>query len=851
MTDANQNELSKSDAYPDPRTNESILIDADATTKFIAGQIGPFADATLHARGGLGEVFRATDKTLNRTVAVKRLQQSRAIDPNCQRRFIVEAEITARLEHPGVVPVYALCGDAINGPAYAMRFVEGPTLANAIQSYHSSPRDPLAFRRLLQSYLQVCQTIAYAHSRGVIHRDLKPQNVVIGKFGETLVVDWGLAKIVGRPEEFRSDPEAETTLVPSLIKSDSGGSETQMGSAVGTPAYMSPEQAAGRWNIVDHRSDIYGLGAVLYTLLSGKPPLSTGDWPELQQKIQQGDFPSPLQVKADVPRALNAICIQAMALIPDGRYASAASLAVDIEHWLAGEPVSAYREGFGAISWRWIREHRSLVSGTAVLLVTALIGLIIGTVLLQQSQSATERQRQVAVAARAKSEVLNRFLIEDLLKQADPVNNRAGDRITVRQLLNKATERLDEHSGVADLPDVEAEIRAVIGHAYEYLGVFDKAERHYLRAWKIFSELKGPDSLASLEARNRYAFAVVSQSPRPDAEAIAVAALADCQRVLGPANPETADAANILAEVYVHRGDRLNEAVSLRRSASQVLHAALGSDDNRTIEIDNNLGVSLVLNGLPSDAVAVLQSVVDRRRNHNPEHYEFGRNLGNLGGALIGAGQYSEAVAPLQEAAGLSIQSNDTQGELSARNLLAAALEGEGKWAEAESAYLSVLAERRAIPEQVPLLPRSIGALSQMYAKQEKWLDAASFLVELMLTENPDASKKAEILPATLANALTGDCEPVLAEELLRKCHDVLRNCRWKGDWLTAEISSRHANTLRLLGQFEEAKKLLLDANIDISKAVGVPSWGRTASRKRIADLYDDWKKPDEAAKWR
>ena len=248
----------------------------DLETTQIYGQqvIGPFADAAPHAKGGLGEVFRATDLTLHRTVAVKRLQAHRSGDAESRRRFLVEAEVTARLEHPGIVPVYALYPDAEGGPAYAMRFVEGPTLADAIKQYHDHPPDSVDFLRLIQATIQICQTVAFAHSRGVIHRDLKPQNVLLGKFGETLVVDWGLAKVVGRSEADAVDPISETTLQP-----QSGGSnesETQMGSAVGTPAYMSPEQAAGRWNVIDHRSDIYGLGAVLYTVLTGKAPIDKG-----------------------------------------------------------------------------------------------------------------------------------------------------------------------------------------------------------------------------------------------------------------------------------------------------------------------------------------------------------------------------------------------------------------------------------------------------------------------------------------------------------------------------------------------------------------------------------------------
>src|SRR5262249_9661249 len=161
-----------------------------ASTLDAANFLEPFTSLTLHARGGLGEVLRATDTQLHRTVAVKWLQERHAKSPDSRKRFLQEAEITARLEHPGIVPVYVLLTSG-DRPAYAMRFIEGKTLAEAVGAYHAGPPDPVAFRQLLQTFLQVCQTVAYAHSRGVIHRDLKPANVMLGKFGETLVVDWG------------------------------------------------------------------------------------------------------------------------------------------------------------------------------------------------------------------------------------------------------------------------------------------------------------------------------------------------------------------------------------------------------------------------------------------------------------------------------------------------------------------------------------------------------------------------------------------------------------------------------------------------------------------------------------
>ena len=219
-----------------------------------------------HAQGGLGVVSVARDCELNREVALKAIRVEHADNPTSRARFLLEAEVTGRLEHPGVVPVYGLGSDLHGRPFYAMRFVKGDSLKAAIATFHESKKSAgvdrrqwsLDLRRLLNRFVAVCDVVAYAHSRGVIHRDIKPSNVLLGPYGETLVVNWGLAKVIGR-DELAAD--AVQTDDGSHIELSSGSSVTLPGVAMGTPAYMSPEQARGDLDLVGPLSDVYSLGA--------------------------------------------------------------------------------------------------------------------------------------------------------------------------------------------------------------------------------------------------------------------------------------------------------------------------------------------------------------------------------------------------------------------------------------------------------------------------------------------------------------------------------------------------------------------------------------------------------------
>lgn len=353
------------------------------------------------AVGGVGLVALADDVQLHRQVALKEIQRRMAHDPISRERFVQEAEITGQLEHPGVVPVYSL-GTHLDGrPFYTMRYVQGETLYAAIQRFHNptAQRLPaqrrLEFRKLLNHFIAVCEVIAYAHARGVLHRDIKPANVLLGKFGETLVVDWGLAKKLRPPAAM---PAAASTDTLSA-SAQHAPTVTMMGQVVGTPAYMSPEQAAGQIDLIDTASDIYSLGATLYELLTGRAPFVTMS-ADVFVRIQRGDFPAPSALRRDVPAALNAICKKALALYPAARYADAQELVRDIERWLADEPVDIYPETIRERLARWGRSHKAAVAEWTALAVTALLALSINLFAMHQERGEL-RQAQDAVAAHA------------------------------------------------------------------------------------------------------------------------------------------------------------------------------------------------------------------------------------------------------------------------------------------------------------------------------------------------------------------------------------------------------------------------------------------------------------------
>jgi serine/threonine protein kinase/Tfp pilus assembly protein PilF len=630
----------------------------------------------LHARGGIGQVWLAREESLGRSVALKQLRPERQDSRLVRERFLEEAKITGQLEHPGIVPIYQLSpSDGEGPPFYTMRFIRGRTLSEAIIAFHRRRADgraePLEFPTLLEAFVAVCNAIAYAHSRGVIHRDLKGQNVVLGDFGEAIVLDWGLAKVIGRPEVDVADGgDAEPDPAADAVAVDPEREETLAGQILGTPAYMAPEQAEGRPDAVDSRSDIYSLGAILYELLTNRRPFVTSGITtiELLRRVREDQPERPRSINPSASAALEAVCLRAMAKRPEDRYQSAGDLAQEVRRFLADEPVEAYPEPWLARAGRLARKHRTLVASAAVLLVVSVAGLAVADVLIGRERD--EARLQGRVARRAVDDMYTDVAESWLENVSDPLQDR---------FLRRALARYEGPLTSADEGQAAA-AEAPTGPAPDRL---DPRQRKILRRaldyYEQFSDLSGGEVPLQLEA------------------ARAKRRIGDIHRKLG--------------DVDRARRDYQRALDALDRLAS----SAPGQPDVRRERAlaRGKLGALLAILGETDEATRLLRQALDEQASLaklDPKDPRLALDLARTGRELAEldklAGRHSEAEASFREAIGrLEALVAEGPDEVEPRRELAASSDGLGvllmllgREAEAEKAL------RRALALQGPLL---------------------------------------------------------------------------------------------------------------------------------------------------
>jgi len=678
-----------------------------------------------HARGGLGAVFVALDNELHREVALKQILEKHADDAVSRARFLLEAEVTGGLQHPGIVPVYGLGTYSDGRPYYAMRFIKGDSLKEAADAFHgrsgaaqgdrgdarktrdaARPADPgqssLDVRKLLLRFLDVCNAVEYAHSRGVLHRDIKPSNIIVGKHGETLLVDWGLAKATGR-----TDPVpnlGEQTLVPS---SASGSAGTLPGRALGTPSFMSPEQAEGDPENLGPRSDVYSLGATLYYLLTGRLPVE-GTLDEVLRAVTHGQFPPPRRHDATIDRALEAVCLKAMALAPAARYPSPKALADDVERWMADEPVSAWREPLLRRARRWAKQNRTAVTAAAVALLAGVVGL----------------SAVLAVQTQAKAEIAQALGRETSANRALAAANGelSRSRAAVQARYELAVEAIKTfHTGVSEDFLLKEEKFKELRDRF-----LKSASDFYGKLSALLGKESDLSSRRALAAAN-FELADLTAKVGRNADALATHRSVLAARRELAAEPAAdaaahADVGRSLTEVagLLESAGKTDEALAAYREAESLLSgAASGSPEARAAlaSCRSRMGGFLTSIGKNDEALATYRqarsdqekliaapraSPQDRRELGDTVN-RIGRLVANIGRPREAESEYSAALAIRKKLADEEPAATDLQNSLAAtHNNLGILMLKAGRFKEAESEYRTALAIRKKLAQDNP-----------------------------------------------------------------------------------------------------------------------------------------------------
>jgi len=355
----------------------------------------PYRLGIVLGEGGMAVIYDAHDPTLGRSVAVKVMKPELAGDPDLQSRFLHEARILGQLEHPGVVPVFSAGSLPGVGPFYAMKKVRGRTLREILRGMSQRDfGDRRHTARFVDIFEKVCQTVAYAHSAGILHRDLKPENIMVDEFGVVVVLDWGLSKKLTASAE------------------EQGIVATQVGMVKGTPAYMSPEQASGSTAEVNFRTDVFALGIILYEILTGALPFSGHSRTEVMEKVIYHDPAPPRKLNRQASRTLAAVCMKALSKDPAKRYESAQGLAADIRLYRDRLPTSAYRPGPLERVGNWVGRHPALAAaaGTALLLALAFGGYLWHRHDAQRIRADEQRQLEALAELRDKDKLQKSLL---------------------------------------------------------------------------------------------------------------------------------------------------------------------------------------------------------------------------------------------------------------------------------------------------------------------------------------------------------------------------------------------------------------------------------------------------------
>jgi serine/threonine protein kinase/DNA-binding SARP family transcriptional activator len=624
-------------------------------------------------RGGMGIVYKARHRHLQRLVALKMILAGGHAGPQELARFRVEAEAVARLQHPNIVLIYEV-GELQGLPYCVLEFVDGGSLAKKLAGTPQPPREAAHLVATLAGAVHA------GHQRGVVHRDLKPDNVLLTVDGTPKVADFGLAK-----------------------KLDASTGHTPSHAIVGTPSYMAPEQARGQGKQVGPAADVYALGAIFYEALTGRPPFKAATPMETMLQVVSDEPVPPRRLQPAVPVELETISLKCLSKEPAHRYPSAAALTDDLNRFLNGEPIRARPSSRWEKAVKWAKRKpatAALVAISALAILTLFAVVLAFTLTLQAALKDTQGQRDLAEKrekeadqeraeaeqARAVAQAVNDFLQNDLLRQANSYeqtgrNFTPDPDVTVSTLLDRAAEGIDDR--LRDQPLVAAAIHQAIGDAYEGIGKYELAVRHLTMTRQLRTAHLGPDHPETLTASNNLATAYMKLGRKADAIQLLEQVRENAPKLGSDRN--ALSTLNNLAWAYSDAG-RTGEAIQLLEQVRDLQISKLGPDDPSTLTTLHALAAVYQQAGWTAEAIPLLEQVRERQTETlGPDHLLTLVTLHSLAVAYRAAGRMNEAIQLFERVREQQTRKlgADHPQTLSTSHNLAVAYDAAGRKAEA------------------------------------------------------------------------------------------------------------------------------------------------------------------------